>query len=487
MKHLFTIVAFVLISTMVSAQSSDRRFALGIHSGFSDWHGEANNKWFNFQDYRAHVGLRGLYYINPWLNAGIDASYGSIGHHIPVTGGFRANMFQSHALLRFKFNNGKWLKEDFIIQPYIFAGPGLAHFAIDGDQLVRPGMEFTANAGLGFDIRATKWLSFNYNWHYAYMGSDSRDGRYEFENDQFMLHSIGAVFSFGGKKDADGDGVSDRKDKCPSTPANVKVDENGCPVDTDGDGVADYQDACPDVAGVASAQGCPDADGDGVADSKDKCPNTKGLTSMDGCPDSDGDGVIDSKDACPNTKGLASLEGCPDADGDGIIDSKDDCPNVKGLASLNGCPDADGDGVTDAKDNCPTLKGTAANNGCPEVSKETKEVFEQALKGIKFETGRDVIKRSSYAILNNVVEIMKANPSYKLDINGHTDSQGNDDKNMALSKKRAESVKRFLTEKGVDASRMAAYGFGETKPKATNDTAAGRAENRRVEFKVRFK
>jgi len=108
------------------------------------------------------------------------------------------------------------------------------------------------------------------------------------------------------------------------------------------------------------------------------------------------------------------------------------------------------------------------------------------LKGIQFESGKDIIKSSSYDILHNVATIMKDNPSYKLKIDGHTDSQGDDAKNMQLSKDRAAAVKKYLIEDGVDGSRLSAFGYGETVPKATNDTAAGRAENRRVEFTVEF-
>ena len=81
---------------------------------------------------------------------------------------------------------------------------------------------------------------------------------------------------------------------------------------------------------------------------------------------------------------------------------------------------------------------------------------------------------------------MSENPTYKLDMNGHTDNSGDDAKNMTLSKKRAIAVKAYLIKKGVSTSRLNAYGYGETKPKATNDTSAGRAENRRVEFVVKF-
>ena len=199
-----------------------------------------------------------------------------------------------------------------------------------------------------------------------------------------------------------------------------------------------------------------------------------------------GDGVADKDDRCPSQAGPAELEGCPDSDGDGIADRDDRCPEAAGNQALAGCPDEDGDGIADLDDKCPDEAGIAQNKGCPEVKEETKKILEQALTGVQFQSGKDVITRSSYEILNNVVSIMQDNPSYNLRIEGHTDAQGKDDFNLELSKKRAAAVKKHLTDKGVDASRLTSEGYGETKPIEDNDTAAGRAKNRRVELTVVF-
>lgn len=486
-KVLLLALASGLINGFAFGQSPDRKLGLEINTGFSDYYGEWNQQWFNFDGNRAQIGLTGTYYLNSWLNAGLNLSAGDIGHRIDATQGFRGDLFQGHAQLRLKFNNGKWLKEESMFRPYVYLGGGASHFRADQTpSLIVEGTDWTANGGLGFDVMLIDWFGLNYNLNYAYTGNDHRDGVSSNGNDQYMLHTFGLKFLIGKVTDTDGDGVSDKRDKCPNTPSGVKVDAYGCALDSDGDGVADHKDSCPEVAGTAATNGCPDTDGDGITDKDDACPEVKGVASANGCPDSDGDGIVDSKDDCPTVKGIASLNGCPDSDNDGVTDSKDDCPNVAGIAATNGCPDTDKDGIKDSEDKCPTVAGVAANNGCPEVKEEVKEVFDRALKGIQFQSGRDVIKTSSYGILNNVATIMKENSSYKLDINGHTDSMGDDTKNMTLSKNRAEAVKKYLVSKGVDASRMASYGFGETQPKADNGTSAGRAENRRVEFKVRF-
>ncbi|HPB26243.1 MAG TPA: OmpA family protein, partial [Bacteroidales bacterium] len=296
-------------------------------------------------------------------------------------------------------------------------------------------------------------------------------------------------FNFGKAKDTDQDGIPDSKDKCPDVKGLLKFD--GCP-DTDNDGVTDADDKCPGTPeGVkVDSKGCPlDTDGDGIADYMDKCPDVKGLAKFEGCPDSDGDGVIDNNDKCPGTpeKVKVDTKGCPlDTDGDGVVDYLDKCPDVKGLANLDGCPDRDGDGVADYLDKCPDVKGIAANKGCPEVKQEVKEIFKKALQGIEFETGKDIIRPVSFPILNNVVKIMKENKEYNLLINGHTDNVGDDQSNMTLSQKRAAAVMAYLVNKGVEKERMKSFGFGETKPVADNNTAAGRAKNRRVEFVVEF-
>ena len=229
-----------------------------------------------------------------------------------------------------------------------------------------------------------------------------------------------------------------------------------------------------------------DRDGDGVLDSLDRCPDVAGLVSLQGCPDRDGDGIIDSEDKCPDVPGLARYQGCPipDTDKDGINDEVDKCPTVPGVARYQGCPipDTDGDGVNDEEDKCINEKGPASNFGCPIISEDIIKRVNVAAKNVFFATASDKLLAQSNKRLNDVVTILNENPTYKVQIDGHTDFQGNDEYNLDLSNRRAASVKAYLVSKGIAESRLSSMGYGESKPVADNNTAKGRAENRRVEM-----
>jgi len=282
--------------------------------------------------------------------------------------------------------------------------------------------------------------------------------KHAFEDDygvKHFQHSAGIVFKFGGK-------------------------------DTDGDGIYDQNDECPETPGLPEFNGCPDTDGDGIEDRNDACPETAGLAEFNGCPDTDGDGIADPQDACPTVAGLAELNGCPDADGDGIADGDDECPNEAGPASNNGCPfeDRDGDGVLDKDDKCPDVAGTVANNGCPEVTVEVIKEINEFSKTILFDYDKASIRQESYSALQSIADIMKEYPNTVFHIEGHTDSRGSDSYNLKLSKERAASVRDYLTTIGMPNNRLTSEGYGEERPVATNNTAAGRQQNRRVEISL---
>ena len=250
-----------------------------------------------------------------------------------------------------------------------------------------------------------------------------------------------------------------------------------------------------------------DPDKDGVYARKDKCPDTdmdllrkqcpdnkrKQLVDKHGCIyDDDNDGVHNCYDKCPDTPQGVQVDenGCPiDSDKDGVADYLDKCPNTPMGVQVDdkGCPlDSDGDGINDAEDKCPNKPGPASNFGCPELKKEVRNLFKKAMNGIQFETGKDIIKKVSYPILDQIVAVMELNEEYNLTISGHTDNVGDDAMNLDLSERRAASVRKYLINKGIDEKRLTSLGFGETKPIADNKTAKGRALNRRVEFEISY-
>jgi OmpA-OmpF porin, OOP family len=241
-----------------------------------------------------------------------------------------------------------------------------------------------------------------------------------------------------------------------------------------------------------------------LADFKNKSPvhRYRGSSDVDMYDrDTDGDGYPDSVDGCPTEKEDGkppqASDGCPgnsDRDGDGIPDVDDQCPDKAEdkdkVQDEDGCPedDADKDGIPDVQDKCPTEPGKrspiAEKFGCPSLIEMDTEGGFRLLKPIEFETGRATIKPVSFPIMDEVLDLMKSRPSMRIGVYGHTDSKGTPENNLRLSKERAAAVRNYLQGKGVAASRLESEGFGQTKPVDTNDTDAGRAKNRRVEFKI---
>jgi outer membrane protein OmpA-like peptidoglycan-associated protein len=279
--------------------------------------------------------------------------------------------------------------------------------------------------------------------------------------------------------------------------------------DRDKDGIKDAVDACPDDPGPATddpkTTGCPDRDKDGVVDKEDACVDVPGVRTSDpktnGCPsDRDKDGILDADDACPDDPGPKTDDptttGCPDRDKDGIIDKLDACVDVPGVKTndpkTNGCPpdpDRDKDGIPNEKDACPDEAGPAdpdpKKNGCPKAFVKGNQIV--IVDQVKFKTNSAQIVpgKDSESILQAVLEVLKKHPEIKgLRVEGHTDNRGNPAANKTLSDNRAKSVVKWLVAHGIAASTLSSEGFGQDKPIDTNDTDAGRRNNRRVEFHI---
>ncbi len=317
-----------------------------------------------------------------------------------------------------------WHEQRF--SPYLHAGVG--YFMDDpAGRDSNDGAMYSAGVGFYFDLFSTN-VALRGEWRYRVDSAGP-------ENLADNLISVGLQLPFGAAEpafvDSDGDGVSDGMDRCPNTTAGAEVDAYGCELDSDGDGVKDGTDECPNTpTGVrVDSKGCPlDSDGDGVSDDSDECPNTPAGAKVDekGCElDSDGDSIVDRLDECPNTPA-----------GDPV--------------DRRGC----------------TLRG------------------EYVLEGTAFEYNSDRLTPDARIILDGAVETLKRYPDLRFEIGGHTDNAGSEDYNAGLSERRARAVNDYFASRGIDESRMTVRGYGETAPIATNDTEAGRAQNRRVSLRV---
>jgi len=221
----------------------------------------------------------------------------------------------------------------------------------------------------------------------------------------------------------------------------------------------------------------------------------------DANPDIDKDGICDpwvteknvsaryaavckGLDKCPTQPedfdGFQDEDGCPDPDNDrdGIMDTLDKCPNQP--ETYNGYKDDDG---------CPDTvpKPPAVVTPPPQIQKKEPDFPKlQTLRGVMFKGATAEITFDSYQWLDPVVKALKEYQDIVIEVRGHTDSMGKYATNMQLSQMRAEAVRQYILNQGIDSQRVRAVGFGPGSPIADNRTAAGRALNRRIEI-VRVK
>jgi outer membrane protein OmpA-like peptidoglycan-associated protein len=365
-------------------------------------------------------------------------------------------------------------------------GKGLWFPWLDGDAMyVRTGplnrFSFALAAGVAFPLGAARQVWFGPYVRYLQIVETARPG-YDDSDAKIVCAGlsieVGAprrIATLGGRTgvDKDGDGIPDEYDVCPNQPE-------------DRDGFQD-EDGCPE----------PDNDKDGILDKDDLCPNQPedkdGYKDDDGCPDldNDGDGIPDKTDKCPNQAedrdGFQDDDGCPedDNDSDGVKDKDDKCPNLPGTAESFGCPDRDLDGTTDQDDQCPDVPGPPENKGCPSYKNVTvtKETLELAQK-IFFAHDLTRILPRSFPLLDEVAQALKDHPKLEVRIEGHTDSTGREQHNRTLSAGRAFAVRDYLIQRGVEAKRLDAKGYGSALPIDTNKSVSGRENNRRVEFVI---
>jgi outer membrane protein OmpA-like peptidoglycan-associated protein/opacity protein-like surface antigen len=455
-------LAWMVVACVVAASAPITAMAQvnGVHLTVFPWYGYANfAKNVNFDDKTIYGGSLGL---NFHRYVGIE---GHLGRTSPPTvlgptlytptppfgaGSFDVDILHYGGNLVVNLRPSAWFS------PYLMAGWQEAKFDYANKDTVPKarylnGWEYGAGVKLHIAPRVAIRAEFrNALWKFregvvpaAVAGKDATDNQF---------YTAGIEFSLGGKtgpsgvKDADNDGVPDRKDKCPDTPAGATVDLNGCPFDSDKDGVYDGIDQCPNTptGATVDARGCPsDADNDGVPDGIDQCADTPAGTVVDarGCPkiiDSDNDGVPDDKDLCPFTPANVRVD----------------------------------------KDGCPI-----------ELSEKETELLDKGRiteRNIHFETAKWDILPESIPVMDEIGNILIQWPRLRIEIGGHADWRGSDAYNLDLSNKRANAVLEYLVGKFPQITReqYSAKGYGESVPVATNKTVEGMAQNRRVEFKV---
>ena len=493
MKKQILWLACCLTTLTAFTQTEEKKWAVGVLGGLAQYKGDLGNGFYKTdQASYAFAGIAASRYLNKYFDLSLAFSRGELGYidHSTVNTTFKPNNYlirhnTGNIAVRFHFT-----KPTAFVRPYIMAGAGLVWYesiySLEKEHFIFS----LPTVGGGFSFQFGPVVSLRLQESFLFTNADHIDGvTAGGDNDMELFHTVALTFNLGKQKDTDNDGISDKKDKCPNTPAGVTIDAFGCPIDTDNDGVADYLDACKDIAGLPSLKGCPDTDMDGITDKDDRCPTVFGPIELNGCPDSDKDGVADISDKCPGTKTGYKVDasGCAiDNDKDGIVNEEDVCPDLAGELVFKGCPDSDKDGISDKEDRCPTAKGSIENKGCPEIAKVDIQKITLIAGKIYFETNSDKLKLISNSALDDLAEILKRNESVNLTIEGHTDSDGEDAYNITLSQKRTESVKNYLISKGISENRLTPIGYGETKPIADNKKASGKAKNRRVELKTSY-
>lgn len=417
------------------------------------------------------------------------------------------------------------------ILPY--ASASVSHLWITTEQespeintLEKNNNTFGVSLEAGTRLRIVNNLYFNFSAAVHFLNDDMVDNTaLGINNDFYMKTMAGLSFTFVTRKDSDDDGIEDEYDACIKAAEDPDgfEDDDGCPdPDNDNDGIPDASDKCPnlpeDIDGFEDSDGCPDLDNDadGIPDSDDECDNIKedfdGYEDDDGCPelDNDGDGILDANDRCPELAedfdGYEDSDGCPDLDndGDGIFDEKDKCPDqsetFNNYEDLDGCPDIIPQKIEPDQYIEPERSQNQSNGDqrlplptkkTPDIRSEKTESMSKTesqtflLHGVStFEEESSQLLPQAYAELDRIAAAIKSNRNGKWRIEGYTDNSLSEKESNDFSRKRAQSILKYLVSKGVSQSQLEAVGMGAKNPIESNDKTFGRMRNRRIEIKA---
>ena len=502
----------IVMSSNVFAQIFQRQIFTGLHGNATKLiGGEVDDS-----SVRILAEFNGGYYITRKIGVGIEAGYGFVtvrdkdqllevmSHLVSKEDApFKTTFIPISVFGRYNFiKDQNWI-------PYLTGGMGVMMWNCENtedfvshDELNIPvshpsgsvsfsGNNFIANIGGGIEWEISRTVAIDFGVKYQRIFNQNQDmsgesttdlGRKDAQTGNLSA-GFGITLRFGGWRDSDGDGIEDKLDKCPFVPEDFDdfEDEDGCPdYDNDADGLLDSVETNTGTFISADSTGTDpnvaDTDMDGVNDYDEVYTYLTDPLSVDTDADSLSDGdEVNNYQTDPNS---------PDTDGDGLNDGDEIFIHQTDPKNA----DTDGDGFMDGDDKCPlepeTFNGFMDDDGCPD--KKPEIIFEKkspiVLDGVNFKVGSSELTDNAKFVLGKVVRTLKDYKEMYLEISGHTDSSGSRSLNMKLSRKRAESVRRYLINQGIEDFRWRAIGLGPDHPVTSNKTKAGRAKNRRIEF-----
>lgn len=374
-------------------------------------------------------------------------------------------------------------------KPFVYAGFGALHYdvteipaSVYENEDVN-GWTGIIPYGIGFQYYLSEVLSLDVTAGNNYSFSDELNPVINKNDDSFLTAALGIRYTVVlPNDDKDGDGLLRKEEKSLGTdPKNPDTDGDGLTdgdevktyltdplnADSDGDGLTDYEE----IMTTKTDPNKKDTDGDGLTDYDElKTYNTNPLLT-----DSDGDGLSDYDEIMTYQTDPNDM----DTDDDGLTDAQE----INQYKTDPKMVDTDAGGINDFDE---IQRGTNPLDAVDDFPKEEMIVIEETqpivLEGVVFASGKAEIKPESEEILTKALNTLIAYPKITIRIEGYTDNTGSLALNMKLSQARAEAVKDWLVEHGIDPSRLEAVGLGPNNPIADNSTKEGRAKNRRIEF-----
>jgi len=408
---------------VAQAQTSENRWMAELSAVFLDYQGLYNGNYLQYKSFDPGITFAAHTYLGRALNLSLSSSFVPETDWLTEEQTFLStSLIDVNTMVRLK-SNGTIFAEDALFAPYIGTGFGLNSASNN--------LRFYVPATLGVQVQVSQYFSLHFAGTYKQRIQENKF--------QHMSYTAGFVFAL------------------PSEERPTKKDEPFEPIE--------------DKPVVQNRPQLADRDKDGVPDRDDLCPDVKGKAMYLGCPEDDkkNEPKVDPQPSYANTYNNTNKPVSPPQPDPAPTTSYDD----------NYQDDSFGDtGNIDILDEYD-------NNAIPSVSKADNEYIAMAMNSIYFEPSSDELTLASLHVLDTVAMILDRNPQYNLQVIGHTDAEGDQQNNVVLSIRRAFRVKYYLVnQKNIKMYRISSDGKADATPISSNQTAQGRARNRRVEFKL---